>query len=1064
MPDASVSNISNISNIAIFLACLAIPGILLICGGGRFGGPISAALGLLSCWMFCSGLNHLIVGDALPWSVERLAMPLSVLTAIVSWILVLVLVRLLPTLRRLPRKTSAAKSLKRRITQLEFAIEAGSLGVWEWNITEDTLAWDARTRELFDADPDADGLCYQTFLDCLHVSEREQVAVRVAECITTGSHYDTMHTVVHRDGSIHYVQVLGKYVADSGEPEKFTGICIDCTETQRQRDTLQASESNFRSTFEQIALGIAHVALDGRWLRVNQGMCEILGYSSEEMLRGYFQDQTHPDDLSSCLNLVGQTIAGQRDSFSVEKRYVRKDGTPIWVNATVSVVRDPSGTPSHLITVVEDIQRRKDAEKALSESSERTRAILNSAFDGILTIDQCGTIGMVNSAVERIFGFHERELVGTNVSKLMSWPLQSGHNCEQEIVGTRRDGSRFPLEFNTTEVAAAGSRLLTVSVRDITERKQTEQALKAAKKAAEDASVAKSEFLASMSHELRTPLNGVIGMTELLAESPLDVRQRRFVNACQSSGNALLTLISDILDLSKIEAGCLELDEHPFDLLQLMDEVMSCLPVKSQESDVQLLYILDSPTTLQLNGDSHRLRQVLLNLLGNALKFTEQGQVTLRAEPQQLTDDRATIRFSIQDTGIGIPQDRLDRLFKSFSQVDSSISRKYGGSGLGLSISKAIVDALGGQIGVESTEGVGSRFWFTVSFKVAEADADSTHDWSLGRLSNLRVLLLEQQSATQEMLVQFLRNWEIQVDAVETADLAIPRLERALGIGRPYDLVIADEAACVDGDSGWMRHVESHRSDQDKPVPLFVIGAADRGAAIHADGYRQYLPRPVGQSHLFDALNDQFCRGANKREVAVAVDDVQQQSGDDGMTTRILLAEDNATNQLFAREILSRNGWKCDIVENGEDVLAALEKKPYSVILMDCQMPIMDGFTATQEIRKREIDGRLSHSPLIVALTANAIQGDRERCLHAGMDDYVSKPFNPAHLASVTQSMLDLADKRAKRKSTDCQTDVSPFRETSPRECFSNERGDGLPAGIDFAPPADYVGPQGSLR
>ncbi|WP_145123402.1 PAS domain S-box protein [Rosistilla oblonga] len=1041
---------SRVSDFSIFLAYLAIPatlGFYLLC---RKDCPVSSALWIFAGFMLVSGLSHLAQTGRGWWPADRLSQPLETLTTLASCCTLIALACLMPKLRPLLSQAELVRQLQRRMTKLDFAIEAGNLGVWEWNITEDQLDWDAKTRQLFDTDPDASNLRYQTFLDALHPSEHEQVRRRVEACIATGTHYDTTHCVVHRDGSIHYVHVLGKHINDKGEPEKFIGVCIDCTEAQRQRDTLQASESNFRMTFEKIALGIAHVALDGRWIRVNEGICKILGYSSQELLASYFQDATHPDDLGKCLNLVEQAIAGQRDSFSTEKRYIRKDGSPVWVNATVSLVRDSSGDPSHLIGVVEDIQRRKDAEKALCESSERTRAILNSAFDGILTIDRCGTIGMVNSAVERIFGFTDKELIGTNVSKLMTWPLPPEHNKTREIIGTRRDGSKFPLEFNTTEVGLSGSHLLTVSVRDITERKQAEEALQTAKKAAEDASIAKSEFLASMSHELRTPLNGVIGMTELLADSTLDERQRRFVTACQSSGNALLTLISDILDLTKVEAGRLELDEHPFDLLQLLDEVVGCIPLRAEQKKVELLYMLDSPTTLNLIGDSHRLRQVLTNLLGNAMKFTDEGQITLRAEPQHLTDDRATIRFSIQDTGIGIPQDRLDRLFKSFSQVDSSISRKYGGSGLGLSISKAIVDALGGQIGVESSEGVGSRFWFTVTFRHSEQDPDLTQDWSLGRLSNLRVLLLEPQPAIQEILVQFLHNWEIHVDTASTNERAVQKMQRATAIERHYDLIIADEAFCSENNGQWIQQLEAHRSQTGRPLPMFVIASPEREAAIDPAHYERCLARPVGQSHLLDALVDQFCRGPNRREVCVAdTDSGQQLTSDDTTTTRILLAEDNATNQLFAREILARNGWNCDIVENGEEVLAALESNPYSVILMDCQMPIMDGFTATQEIRRREADGRLRHTPSIVALTANAIQGDRERCLHAGMDDYLAKPFNPAHLTSVTQSMLELAEKRSKRAALETPSDAPfPAAPLTP-DANRNERLERIPQIVD---------------
>ncbi|WP_442511989.1 PAS domain S-box protein [Novipirellula sp. SH528] len=400
---------------------------------------------------------------------------------------------------------------------------------------------------------------------------------------------------------------------------------------------------------------------------------------------------------------------------------------------------------------------------------------------------------------------------------------------------------------------------------DISQRRENQQALVAAKVEAERASSAKSEFLASMSHELRTPLNGVIGMTELLADSPLDDRQRRFVSACQSSGKVLLELISDVLDFSKIEAGRMELDHHPFDLRQLFDDVLQSMPLRLEDRDIKLNSSLDPQAMVQVTGDSHRLRQVLVNLLSNAIKFTEHGEINLKAEPQERTDDSVTLLFSISDTGIGIPADRVDRLFHSFSQVDSSVSRKYGGSGLGLSISKAIVEKMGGKIGVESREGVGSRFWFTAKFGLS-------------------------------------------VDAIPS----------------PKD-----------------------------------IGP---------------LPKQAKSSDL------------------------------KMLDTRILLAEDNKINQLFTREMLLRFGWKCDVVENGVEVLEALQKKTYDIVLMDCQMPIMDGFVTTKRIRKRESEKRMDSHLVIVALTANAIQGDRERCLDAGMDEYLAKPFDPTQLRATIEA------------------------------------------------------------
>ncbi|QDU97215.1 PAS domain S-box protein [Lignipirellula cremea] len=1009
-----------VSDAAIFGAYFTIPVVLFCFMFSRRDLSFPRVTFLFGAFILACGFGHLIEAGIFWWPVYRFSGLVKAITAIISWATVLMLIRILPAALKIPSTAALAAELQRNKQQLDFAIKAGNIGVWEWKVNQDVLTWDARCREIFDAEPHLDRYCLKHYTDRLHPLEREALTKRVEECMRTGEPYDVRHRVVHRDGTILYIYSRGEAVFnEQGELDSYMGVSLDQTELQRQSEAVKESEQNFRSTFEQVAIGIAHVAPDGRWLRVNQGLCDIIGYTCEELLHANFMEITHPEDLANDLGQAARTLEGEIDSYSLATRFLCKNGDSVWVNLTVSLVRSSTGEPKHFITVVENIQGRIDSQRAVHESSERTRAILNSTSDGIITIDERGIIGSLNPAAVRIFGYTEQELLGQNVSVLMPAPYQAEHDhylanyvetgrknvigSGREVAGVRKDGTSFPLELSVTEVDLEGQRLFTGSVRDITERKRFEEALQSAKDTAEAANKAKSDFLASMSHELRTPLNGVIGMAELLADSPLNPRQQRFVSACQSSGRSLLILINDILDFSKIEAGQLELDEHDFDLLQLLDDVMDVLPLRLGEKNIEMLYSLDHPNTLHLTGDSHRLRQVLVNLLNNAIKFTEQGEIRLRAVPKRLSETEVTLHFSIEDTGIGIPQDRLHRLFQPFSQADSSTSRKFGGTGLGLSICKALVEAMDGTMGVESSPGVGSQFWFTVTLKRNAGPLDDSRNL-LPQWTDRRVLVVEGQDSCRELLLGFFQKWQIPAEQVATAEEAILRMQQEAAAGRPFELVLADEV-CWEVD-GLSLQEQMLRLTGLKEASLIRIASSESPTLLSASDATPCLHKPVGQSHLLDALMNLW--GPNGHTARASVETAAATLAPRTDLLRILLAEDNATNQLFAREIMTRNGWNCDIAGNGREAIAALEEQDYDLVLMDCQMPEMDGFEATREIRRRESDGRRTGRMPIIALTANAIKGDRERCIAAGMDDYLSKPFDPKSLVAAVHRLLDI--------------------------------------------------------
>ncbi|WP_442509373.1 PAS domain S-box protein [Novipirellula sp. SH528] len=849
-----------VSDIAIFGAYFAIPLVLMGFLLHRRDLPFPRVIWLFAAFILSCGITHLIEAGIFWWPVYRLSGLMKACSAVISWATVLMLVRVTPAALKIPSAALLTKQLQRGKERLSLALEAGCVGIWEWDLNTDTFTWDSTTRQILGVDPDVK-IDFELFVAALHPDDRDRVSKLVNESLRTGCRYDTQYRVLHRDGTTHYVRAKGTVVyGTNAKPERFVGVCLDFTQQQLQDDAVWESQNNFQSTFEQVAMGIAHVSPIGQWLCVNKGLCDILGYSSEELLQFTFQDLTHPDDLNADLDKVQFLLDGRIDSYSVEKRYLRKDGSQVWGKLTVSLVRDVTGNPKHFIAVVEDIQQRKDADEKLRDYTSQIRKlslVASKTKHSVVICDSEGRIEWVNDAFTHLTGYTLEEVLGQYPSNLLKGPetdpstinlinetvkraesvaveiinynksgekywidltidpvfdeqgkltqfigtqvnISERKNAEiamrqqqqrferflrSDIVGIamvhldgevvqandemlrivgcsraelekgvldwremtpneylprdeqattellatgavkpyekeliRKDGTRVPVVIGATQIDEEDD-LTLCFVLNATAQKESHAKLQSAKRVAEKANLAKSEFLAAMSHELRTPLNGVIGMTELLAETGLDARQQRFVNACQSSGKALMTLINDILDFSKIEAGHLELDQHRFDLLELLDDIMALMPMRLAGKQIDLLYHLDHPSTLILSGDSNRLRQVLVNLIGNAIKFTDRGEVTLLAEPQQLTDSETTIRFSITDTGIGIPQDRIHRLFQAFSQMDSSTSRRYGGPGLGLSISKGLVELMGGTMGGRSKEGVGSEFWFTLTFK-----------------------------------------------------------------------------------------------------------------------------------------------------------------------------------------------------------------------------------------------------------------------------------------------------------------------------------------------------------
>jgi two-component system, sensor histidine kinase and response regulator len=880
------------------------------------------------------------------------------------------------------------------------------VGSWSWNLECNELSWSAQQFQLHGISADSEIPASARVWDLAHPDDRDRITAAMARHMQARTAFVDEYRVILPEFGVRTLWIRGDFLAAdpaSGLPARMAGTTQDITSeraVQAARDEIENRQGILLSSLPDTM-----IVLYDRSLRCTlaQGpLLEQLGITPAEFEGGLISELVSPNRPQTLEPYIVSALAGEQASIE----YPGVDGRTYQVD--IVPYRSGLDEVTGAFTVWRDISERLERER----QRQLLATIVEQCEDAIFAKSREGLITEWNRGAEQLYGYTAAEAVGQSISLLVP-PERHGEEVELlrralageavqqfETTCLTKDGTRVEISISVSPLYLGDGSVVGASVvaRDVTQRKQMEDELRASRERALETSRLKSEFVANMSHEIRTPLNGVVSMAELLLESQLNIEQRQYAQVALTSAEALMRVISDILDFSKIEAGKLVILNEDFSVRAALDDVSEIVGVRASERGLKLAVSIDQDVAAVVRGDGSRVRQVLMNLLSNAVKFTSDGDVRVTVGLQDGEHDTQLVRFEVSDTGIGIAPEQLRNLFQPFSQADATTTRRYGGTGLGLCISKQLVELMGGEIACDSEPGNGSRFWFTLPY---EPSAGFEADLFGSDLTGTRVLIVDNIAEHRQMLESCLASWGISPDSAQDGRSALRLLRRAAEAGRPYETALLDTG--LPGLGGLelaqrIRAVPALRSTR-----LIMIGTPVDAADAQAIGIESQLAKPVRPSKLYNDLLRMQRRAGHTPDVIAKAGQLADPVLDGSL--RVLVAEDNEINQFAAVRLLSSLGFSVDVAVDGREAITMTARVDYAAVFMDCQMPNVDGYTATRSIRRR--DQGKHHTP-IIALTAHALQGDREKCLAAGMDHYLTKPLRLQTLEALMGQVPEL--------------------------------------------------------